>query len=455
MLEHTTIAAIATPIGLGGVGMVRLSGSSAIDIADRVFTSRHGKRLQDLSGYHGALGTVVENGRDVDEVIAFVYHAPHSYTGEDVVEFTCHGGRWVTAKVLRICLDAGALPAEPGEYTKRAFLNGRIDLLQAESVMDVISAEGDSALRAAMGRSSGVLSTKIAHVVEKLVEQSAHLTAWADYPEEEIEAVDRDTLIDSLEEVSALLESLLATYDSGRILREGIHTAIVGKPNVGKSTLMNLLSGYESSIVTDIPGTTRDVVSETVRIGDLSLRLYDTAGLRDTDDPIERIGVARSREQMEQAQLIMAVFDYSDKLDEGDKELLTQLKGRPCLALVNKADLACRLDLEEIRRWVDHVVVLSAKTGEGYDLIYPALCEITGLSEQADMAVIANERQRVHLFSAGKAIGQALEALRSDVTLDAVGVCMDEALDELLSLTGERVTDRVLDEVFSRFCVGK
>jgi tRNA modification GTPase len=455
-MQAATIAAIATPHGTGGVAMIRLSGAGAIGIASRVFTARSGKGLGELGGYTGALGLVSDGGETLDEGICYVYRAPKSYTGEDVAELTLHGGVWLAGRVLRACLRHGAVLAAPGEFTKRAFLNGKLDLSQAEAVADLIAAGSELSLRAAVNAYGGKVSTAVGGLVEKLLAQAAHLAAWADYPEEEVEEVGAGQLAAALGEALAGLDTLLSTYDQGRILREGVRTAIVGKPNVGKSTLMNLLSGYERSIVTEIPGTTRDVVTESVRIGGIALQLFDTAGIRPTEDPVERAGVERSRQQIEQAELVLAVFDHGSELDRQDLELLSLLEGKRCIALLNKSDLPPRLDCAGLQRRVPTVVMISAKTGDGHGAFQQKLLEVLGMANlDSSAAIIASERQRGNLLAAKAALEQALEALSGGVTLDAVSVCIDEALGELLSLTGQRAGDRIIDEVFSRFCVGK
>jgi len=443
-MQQTTIAAISTPHGTGGIAMIRISGPGAIGVSEKLFRARGGKRL----------GDIVDGEMIIDEAVAFVYRAPKSYTGEDVVELCVHGGMWVAQRVLRLCFQNGAEPAQPGEFTKRAFLNGKMDLSQAQAVMDVVYAQNDTALRAANAARTGAIATAVREIASRLLTQSAHIAAWSDYPDEDLEPVDTGKLAESLRESEALTVKLLATYDQGKILREGVPTAIAGKPNVGKSTLMNLLSGHERSIVTEIPGTTRDIISESVRLGDIVLQLHDTAGLRDTDNPVERIGVERTREQLEQSQLILAVFDNSEPLSSEDRELLQQVSGRNCIAIVNKADLPSRLKLAGAER----IVKMSAKTGEGYDGLVRAVTEAVGMADwklDPGAAIIANERQYRHLFAAKTAIEQAVQTLQNGLTLDAVAVCIDEAHGELLSLTGERVSDVVVDEIFSRFCVGK
>lgn len=451
-----TIAAISTPLGTGGIGIIRISGPDALTVAGRIFIANSSKSISEMLGYTSVLGKIYENGSALDDAICQIFRAPKSYTGEDVAELSCHGGLWLLKTILRLCFENGAQPASPGEFTKRAFLNGKLDLTQAEAVMDLISAKGQSAAKAAFSARKGKLSTDINEIVEELTAQSAHLAAWADFPEEDLEELDIPKLAAVIDGCIQKIDALLKTYDSGRISREGVSTAIIGKPNVGKSTLMNLLAGEERSIVTDIPGTTRDVVEDNVRLGNFVLRLADTAGIRETLDPVELEGVARSRSQMLVAELVLAVFDSADSLSGEDIALLEQLEGKPCIAVINKIDLPGKLDAALIKSKLRHVVAISAKTGEGRRKLEKAVTDILGFSKlDASAGIVANERQRLCLQNANDSLNQAMTALTRGNMLDAVNVCIDFALDELLSLTGKRVSDHVINEVFSKFCVGK
>jgi tRNA modification GTPase len=441
---------------MGGIGIVRLSGAGAIEVAARIFRPYGAASLRERSGYTGCLGKIWSRDTPVDEAIAFVYKAPKSYTGEDVVELSCHGGLWILRQTLRLCLENGAVAAQPGEFTRRAFQNGKMDLIQAEAVMQLIHAEGEAALQAALSARDGVLTEAIGAVRGTLVQWAAHLAAWVDYPDEGIADVDTNALSIALEDCQSRLDALLATYDKGKILREGVHTAIVGKPNVGKSTLMNLLSGRPRSIVTEIPGTTRDVVEETVRLGDFVLRLYDTAGIRDTEDVIEKIGVEKSKQVIEETQLVLAIFDGSREMEDEDWEVLEYALGKPLIAIINKADLPGKLEQSRIRERIDRMVTLSATSGEGRDCLEQEILECLGMNQLDTSApMIGSERQRQALLDAKAAITEAIEALTIGQTLDAVSVEIDSALDVIFSLTGERVTDKVVDEVFAKFCVGK
>lgn len=451
-----TIAAISTPNGAGGMGVIRISGENALAVAESVFSSVSGKKISEMKGYTASFGKIMDDDEMIDEAVALVFRAPHSYTGEDVVEISCHGGMYVTRRVLRAVISHGAAPAGPGEFTKRAFLNGKMGLTEAESVMDIISANGEQSARAALGIKEGRLRRKIDEVRTQLITQAAHLAAWADYPEDEIPEVDETELKAALYDSAEKLSALLKTYDAGKLMREGVDTVIAGKPNVGKSTLMNLLSGCERSIVTNIPGTTRDIIEETVILGGIPLRLSDTAGIRTTDDPVESIGVSRARDRLLSAGLVFAVFDASIPLTDDDRELISLLENAPAVAVINKTDLDVKIDDAFIRERIKHVVSISAKNGSGISELEAQVGQIVGTSGlDTTQGILATERQKADAQKALTLIEEARLALDAGVTLDAVTVVIEDAIDSLLELTGERVTEAVVDKVFSQFCVGK
>lgn len=455
-MEQKTIAAISTAQGAGGIGVIRISGAQALAIAEKVFRPAGSKKVSGMQGYTAAYGGVYDEEEKLDEGVLLVFRAPHSYTGEDVAEISCHGGVYVTKSVLRAVFAAGASPAQPGEFTQRAFLNGKLDLTEAEAVMDIIGAKGKNAARAALSSKEGVLSGKIDEICQKLMETAAHLSAWADYPEEDIPQVSRDTLSQNLKEVKDMLETLLNGYDAGKAACEGVDTLIIGKPNVGKSTLMNLLAGCERSIVTDIPGTTRDVIEETVALGNVLLRLCDTAGLRDTDNPVEKIGVDRAKQRIKSCGLVLAVFDNSSPLSDEDKEMLSLLGDAPSIAVINKTDLEGRLDTEYIKSRVRDVVSISAANAQGIEELTQAVEKVTGTQDfDPSQGILATERQRNAVCEALKEAEEAIFALQSGMTLDAVTVSIEEAIAALLELTGKRASEEIMHQVFSRFCVGK
>ena len=454
--NNQTIAAISTAQGEGGMGVIRISGGDAIAVADRVFRHIHGRRLNEMKGYTAAFGKIMQGSEALDEAVALVFRAPHSYTGEDVVELSCHGGLYITRQVLRVVLEAGAVPAQPGEFTKRAFLNGKLDLTEAEAVIDIISAKSRSAARAALSVKEGSLRRQINAVKDDLLGLAAHLAAWADYPEEDIADVTDADIFTVCNRAEDKLQKLLLTYDSGQAVKQGIDTVIAGRPNVGKSTLMNLLSGTEKSIVTAIPGTTRDVVEDTVVAGDVILRLSDTAGLRDTDDTVEKIGVDRAKQRLEQCGMLLAVFDNSRALEAFDYHLLETAQNVPTIAIINKTDLPNQLDINKIKSYINKIVYISAATGEGKDELIDAITSLAGTDKlNPSEGILSNERQRANVSSALKAIREAKAALSMGLTYDAVTVTLEDAIGELSEMTGERASDEIIDRVFHNFCVGK
>lgn len=455
-MNNKTIAAISTAQGLGGIGVIRISGDDAFSIADKVFVSVSNTKLSDSKGYTAHFGHVYYNNEKIDECIATVFRAPHSYTGEDVVEISCHGGVFVTRQVLRAVFDNGAVSADAGEFTKRAFLNGKLDLTEAEAVMDIISAKSDAAAKSALSVHEGALSKKINSIKNELVLLAAHLCAWADYPEEDIEEIEFNGLRNSLSKCSQELSHLLSNYDKGKVIREGIDTVIVGKPNVGKSTLMNLITGFDKSIVTDIAGTTRDVVEETAIVKDITLHLSDTAGIRDADNDIEKIGVDKAKKRLSTAELVIAVFDGSVSLNEDDLSLLDELKGSKCIAVINKEDLEIKTNIDKIKEITDFVIFMSAKNGDGYNEFEDAVEAVAGTSGfDASNAILSNERQRILALNANNALSEAIDALNVGMTYDAVTVAVEDSISFLCELTGERVTETIVDNVFHQFCVGK
>ena len=453
----STVAAISTGLSPGGIGIVRISGENAIEIADKVFMSKNGKLLKDLRGYSAVLGSVKnEDGEPVDEAVALVFRAPKSYTGEDVVELSCHGGLFVTRQALRSVLNAGAIPAPAGEFTKRAFLNGKMDLASAESVMNIISSHSEQETKVAYNTLEGALSKKIADINHILISASASLAAWVDYPDDEIEELSSGELVENLNRAKTELEELISRFDTGKAVIGGVRTAIIGKPNVGKSTLMNLLLGEDRSIVTAVEGTTRDIVEETAVIGSATLRLADTAGLRDSSDEVEKIGVDKAKKWLEGADFVLAVFDLSRPLSSEDENIISLVKNKKCVAILNKSDLPQKADKNAIIQNFENNVEISAKNPDDRKL----LCEMTEKAlETADfdpsVASLINARQKNCCEQALKDIAQAITDLENGVTLDAVNVTVDSAIDSLLVLTGEKASDSVINEIFSRFCVGK
>lgn len=452
-----TIAALSTPPAAAGLGVIRVSGEAAIEVADRIFrAAARGRTLAQQPGHTALYGRVYDAHGDIDECVALVFRAPHSYTGENVVELSCHGGMYLLGRVLSALFAAGAQPAQAGEFTRRAFINGKIDLTQAEAVMELIAANSRLAAKTALAMREGALHERLSEVRQQLVQADASISAFVDYPYEDIPEPDLPGIRAALGSARDALERLLNTFDAGRVVREGIDTVIVGSPNVGKSTLMNCLSGCERSIVTPIAGTTRDIVEETVRLGDVLLRLADTAGIRDTGDTVESIGVQRARNRLEQAALLLVLFDGSRPLDQDDCALIRETAGQTAIAVVNKADCELKIDLSYIKQNYQHIVVVSAASGEGLDALEEAVRRITGVQalDEAE-PLLATERQRDCTRRCLLNVQEALDALDTGMTLDAVSVCVEAAVAAVLEMTGERVTETVVDDIFARFCVGK
>lgn len=453
-----TISAIATALGVGSIGVIRLSGPDSLAIVDRIFTGREkpGKDNARKLLYGHILD---RKGQPIDEVLAVYMPGPHSYTGEDVCEIQCHGGRQALQEILSLTYQAGARPAEPGEFTKRAFLNGRLDLAEAESVMDIINAKSRQALVAANRGHEGGLSRKVRELRKKLRDLVVQLEAAIDYPEEDIEEVTYDRAAEVLAEGQAAVARLVRQGSAGRILREGLRTAIVGRPNVGKSSLLNSLLQADRAIVSNIPGTTRDIIEEQMTIGGIPLVLTDTAGLRDTEDLVEKIGVERSRAALEDAQLALVVLDGSQPFSGEDRELLRSLKNRKKLILVNKSDLPQMLDTEGLQREYgsSDVIVLSVKTGEGMEQVEQWLREFVygEGSDSESSSMTQNARQQDLLEKALRSLEDALEGARQHLPYDCLTIDLTQTLHDLGEITGEDVPDEIIDEIFAQFCVGK
>lgn len=453
-MSEKTIAAIATPLGEGGIGVIRISGDDALAVAERCFKTFSGAKLSSLSPYSAAYGEVFDRNGILDDGVALVFRAPKSYTGEDVVEISVHGGRIILSRALRAVFAAGAFPADRGEFTKRAFLNGKMDLTEAESICELICAKNDAALRISKNARGGRISSEADRIISLLTETAASLSVYSDYPDEEIKGLDPENFGLMLRECRTALSKLADTYDTGKLVREGIDCAIVGRPNVGKSTLMNLICGNERSIVTDVAGTTRDVIETTVTLGDITLNLSDTAGIHETGDTVEKVGVERALDRLESSALVLAVFDGAQPLNADDTALLKRLSDRKTIVVINKSDLENRLSEEKMGDFPK--VRISAKNGEGIEQLTRIIAEMTYAANlDPDDAVLISERQLSCVNRALDAVNEAATALSGGVTLDAVGVCVDDALAALLELTGKRVTNEVTDEVFKRFCVGK
>ena len=461
-MQETTIAAIATAPGAGGIAVVRLSGAESYPIAARVFRPANAaKKVEDAKGYTAMYGTFREGDEAFDEGVALFFRAPHSYTGEDVVELSCHGGSAVARRLVEACLAAGAQPAAPGEYTRRAFLNGKLGLTQAEAVMDLISADGRQGAALANAALGGALAKKISAQKEALTAIQAHLAAWVDFPEEDVPELDGDHLHRVLSGVKEELDELIHNYQADTVLREGVDCAIVGRPNAGKSTLLNLLAGFDRAIVTPVAGTTRDVVEQAVQLGDIQLNLFDTAGLRETEDAIEAEGIRRSWKKLEEAGLVLAVFDLAAPLNEEDLEIARRCQGRPALAILNKQDLAGQGEAftaaqQQLAPYFKAIIPLTARDAASLQPLCQAVAQLLGTANlDPNAAVLCSARQLSAAKEARDALAEALNSQEDGFGLDAAGVCISDAQRALARLTGEDATEATIDEVFSTFCVGK
>ena len=453
-MSHT-IAAVSTGRQVSAIGIIRLSGDDCIAVADKVFSLNNGKRLSQAQNRRLYLGTLHDKqGRCLDQCMAVVSRGPHSYTGEDTVEFHCHGSPAVLAAGLDALYLAGAKPAKRGEFTKRAFLNGKLDLTQAEAVIDLIEADTADAAANAAGQVGGVLQKKLAPIYDDLVNLCSHFHAVLDYPDEDIEDFGLENYSGQLKNDARQLEQLLQTYAQGRILKQGVSAAIVGKPNVGKSSLLNALAGYDRVIVTDIPGTTRDTVEETVMLGATRLRLLDTAGIRETADTVESIGVERARQAIDQADLVLFVCDGSKALTQEDEEIIELCEEKEnAIALINKADLGSEVDPGDLPfMWV---ISVCAKTGEGLDQLAGAVDSIFENDIPCDGSILTNARQYDACRRACEAMGNALKGLRLGQTPDAVLTDIEEAMQTMGEVTGATIREDITARIFERFCVGK
>ncbi|WP_029422169.1 tRNA uridine-5-carboxymethylaminomethyl(34) synthesis GTPase MnmE [Alicyclobacillus macrosporangiidus] len=460
-MQSDTIAAISTALGEAGIGVVRVSGAQARDVVDRVFRLPSGRHAR-LPAHRGLFyGTVIDpfEERPIDECILLWMPGPRSYTAEDVTELQVHGGIRVIEAVLEAVLQAGARLAEPGEFTKRAFLNGRIDLSQAEAVMDLIRAKTDLARRSAWAQMQGRFSEVVRGLRRRLLELQAHVEVTLDYPEHDVEAVACEQVVAVGESLMAEIDRLLADARVGQILREGVVTTITGRPNVGKSSLLNALLRRERAIVTDIPGTTRDVIEEYVNLRGIPFRLVDTAGIRETEDVVERIGVERSREMVVQSELVLLVLNGSEALTEEDVQLLTETRGRPRVVVVNKSDLPSAWEDAEIRAWTgsDPVVHVSAKSASGLGMLEEEMerAVLGGEVRTAEAAYMTNARQADLLRRARRDLEDAVHAASIGATLDVVAVQLQAAYGSLGLVIGEEAGEDLLDAIFSQFCLGK
>jgi len=443
-MSRSTVAAIATPHGTGGIGIIRISGPNSLEIANKVFSKLLGK------SHAMVLGNVIKNNKIIDNALACYFKAPKSYTGEDVVEFYCHGGMVVCKMVLEAVILNGAAIAAPGEFTRRAFLNGRIDLAQAEAVGDIINAKTENAVKVAANQLSGSLSKKISEIRSKTVDITAHLLATIDFPEV-IEPIPGSELKDMVNGIAGEISGLLLTADDGRIIMDGLNAAIVGSPNVGKSSLLNAICGQDRAIVTDIEGTTRDVLDVQVNIRGCKVNLLDTAGIRESDDIIEKHGIRRSIDSIKSADIVLLVLDASRELNETDKEIIRLVEDKETICLVNKSDLPVKI----IPPGFKDVVYVSALTGKGLDELFSLISERFSKGELTSEVMITNERHKNSLVYAQSCISSAFEAISQNQPPDIVLGDLELCIAALGEIDGMTVSDEIIDNIFSNFCVGK
>ena len=459
MFIDDTIAAIATAPGEGGIGIIRISGPKSLEVAEDIFFSMSGKKISEYPARTLIFGNIKDGDKKIDEVLVAYMKGPNSYTAEDVVEINCHGGFISVKRILELVLSKDVRLAEAGEFTKRAFLNGRIDLSQAEAVIDVINAKTDKAHEVAENQLDGSLSNRIREFREKVTELLAQVEVAIDYPEEDIEFIAYTTLEEKTRELNKDIKKLYETSESGKIFREGLKTVIVGKPNVGKSSLLNSILGENRAIVTDIPGTTRDVIEEFVNIKGIPLKIVDTAGIRETDDVVEKIGVEKSMASFDTADLIIMVVDSSSELSEEDREILEKVQGKETILLLNKTDLPQVIDEEEVKKYVnkENIIKISALHNEGIEDVHDRIEAMVykGDIKSSSNVIITNSRHKDALYRAMKSAEDAMRAIEDRMPLDFVEVDLKNIWDYLGYINGDTVSEDLLDNIFHNFCIGK
>lgn len=446
--------------GIGGIGIIRMSGENCFEILDKIFQAKKPQRIEEIKGYTIKYGHIIENNEIIDEVLVSYFKKPLSYTTENMCEINSHGGNVLVKKILELCLKNGAKLAEPGEFTKRAFLNGRIDLLQAESVIDVIHAKSEREAKAGMKQLEGKLSKKIGEIKQQIMDVMVQLEVTIDYPEYDVEDVTNKQVQEMLNKVEKDLEILEKSFDNGKLLKEGIKTAIIGKPNAGKSSLLNALLKEDRAIVTEFEGTTRDTIEEFVTIQGIPLKLIDTAGIRNAKDEVEKIGIAKSKEIADSADLIIAIFDSSKELTAEDREILELIKNKKSIILLNKIDLqTSKIDENQpcLKEVSDYIIKISALNQIGLEKLEQAILDMFQLNEinLDNEIVITNIRHKALIHQAIEDVKKAKDAIQKQIPLDMIAIFIKDILEDLGNITGDVVTEDIINEIFARFCLGK
>ena len=455
----STIASISTAPGIGGIGIIRMSGEKTFEILEKIFKPKTKQKIEDIKGYTIKYGHIIENKEIIDEVLVSYFKAPRSYTTENMCEINSHGGNIIVKKILEMCLKNGAELAEPGEFTKRAFLNGRIDLAQAESVIDVINAKSDKEAKSGIKQLEGYLSSEIKGIKQEILDVLVNIEVTIDYPEYDTPEVQEQEIKQMLESVGNKLEKLEKSFDNGKIIKDGIKTAIIGKPNAGKSSLLNAILKEERAIVTDIAGTTRDTIEEFVTINGIPLNLVDTAGIREASDEVEKIGVEKSIKQAKDADLIIAIFDSSKDLTDEDLEILELIKNKKSIILLNKSDLNAKINENDSRftEITDNIIKISALNKTGIDLLYEKISNMFNLNEinLDNDILITNIRHKNIISKSLDNVKKSKEALEMNLPIDIITIYIKNVLEDLGEITGEVVTEDIINEIFSKFCLGK
>lgn len=457
----STIVAISTASGTGGIGIIRMSGKETFNILNKIFVPKNKQNISEIKGYTIKYGNIIdnENNKIIDEVLVSYFKTPKSYTTEDMCEISSHGGLIIMRKILNICLKNGAELAEPGEFTKRAFLNGRIDLSQAESVIDIINSKTSKEAEASINQLNGFLHTEIMKIKEKILSIMVDIEASIDYPEYDIEEVSNTKALNVLNDVKSDLLKLENTFSNGKIIKDGIKVAIIGRTNAGKSSLLNAILREERAIVTDIEGTTRDTIEEAISVDGIPIKIIDTAGIRDTKDVVEKIGIDKSREIAKKANLVIAIFDSTKDLTEEDEEILKIIKDKINIIVLNKIDLKGKItrNNDKLTKINKDIIEISALNNKGIDKIYEKISELFNLSKinVDDSVVITNERHKNEITKAIKNVESAISTLNENMPMDVITVFIKETLENLGNITGESVSEDIINNIFAKFCLGK